>query len=60
MKYDRINNEERRFWILNDEALYRWHKYSRKSMRQFIRENKQEIDEVITQTLKIEPRGNTR
>lgn len=42
-----INDEERRVWILNDEGLYRMQQSSRLSMKKFIRENRQMIDEII-------------
>lgn len=44
---NRITNEDRRQWILNDEGLYNWYRSSRQSLRDFIRENKDEIDRVI-------------
>lgn len=47
MKRNRINDEERRLWVLNDEGLYLWHRKSGKSMRTFIRENRKEIDQFI-------------
>ena len=48
MKGNRINDYERRLWVLNDEGLYRLQQKSRQSMRKFIKENRQTIDEVIT------------
>lgn len=47
----RRNDEERRLWVLNDEGLYNWQQESGKSVRQFIRENRQEIDELINNVL---------
>lgn len=47
----RLNNAERENWIMNDEGLYRWWKSSRKSMRNFIRDNKDELDEAIKRAL---------
>lgn len=41
------NDEERRQWIENDEGLYNWQRSSRQSMKQFIRENRAEIDAAI-------------
>lgn len=41
------NDRERELWVLNDEGLHSWWKSTRMSMRQFIRENRQEIDEAI-------------
>lgn len=43
-----INDTDRRQWINNDEGLYNWYCSSRLSMRKFIRENRAEIDEVIS------------
>lgn len=42
-----MNNEERRLWILNDEGLYNLHRKSKKSMAQFIKDEKKTLDEVI-------------
>ena len=42
-----MNNHERELWVLNDEGLYLAHKASKQSLREFIRENKQMIDDVI-------------
>lgn len=43
-----MNDEERRQWVLNDEGLYLWWKQSRiGSIREFIRQNRKEIDEAI-------------
>lgn len=42
-----MNNTERAQWIDNDEGLYRWWKSSRQSKRQFIQENREEIDQAI-------------
>lgn len=46
-KANRINDEERRVWIENDEGLYYLQRRSGLSMRQFIRKNRAVIDEVI-------------
>ena len=43
----RLNDEERRQWIENDEGLYNWQRRSRLSMREFIRQNRTEIDAAI-------------
>jgi len=47
MRVNRINDEERCLWILNDEGLYNEQRRSRKSMRAFIRENREMIDGCI-------------
>ena len=41
------NDEERSQWIDNDEGLYNWWQDSRRCKRQFIRENREAIDQVI-------------
>jgi hypothetical protein len=47
MKAQRLNDDERQQWILNDEGLYSWQRSSRLSMREFIRQNRAEIDAAI-------------
>lgn len=42
-----MNNDERSQWIDNDEGLYNMWKSSRQSKRDFIRDNKEFIDEAI-------------
>lgn len=42
-----MNNTEREQWIDNDEGLYDWWRGSRLSKREFIKQNRAEIDEVI-------------
>ena len=42
-----MNNTEREQWIDNDEGLYNWWKSSRMSKREFIKENRAQIDEAI-------------
>lgn len=46
-----LNNRERELWVMNDEGLYNWWKSSRLSMRNFIRENRAEIDQAILRAL---------
>ena len=41
------NDEERRQWVENDEGLYLMKQSSRLSMKNFIKENRIFIDEVI-------------
>jgi Leu/Phe-tRNA-protein transferase len=52
----RRNDEERRLWVLNDEGLWHWYQswcnWKRSSVRAFIRENRQEIDESIERYLR--------
>lgn len=40
-------DDERRVWVLNDEGLYNWQQKSGLSMKEFLRQNRREIDEVI-------------
>jgi hypothetical protein len=51
MKTRRINDEERRLWVLNDEGLYLLQRASGKPLKPWIRENRQAIDEVIINVL---------
>jgi hypothetical protein len=54
MSIKRLNDDERRQWINNDEGLYNWQRSSRLSMRAFIRENHAELDEYIHRALGID------
>ncbi len=47
----RLNDRERELWVLNDEGLYNWHRRTRKSMRSFLRENREELDDYIRKQL---------
>ena len=51
MKAYRLNDEERSLWIDNDEGLYIWWKTSGLSKRNFLRENRHEIDSGIRRVL---------
>jgi hypothetical protein len=42
-----LNDKDREQWIMNDEGLYNWFRSSRLSMRNFIRQNREELDECI-------------
>ena len=44
----RLNNEEREMWIMNDESLYNFWKSSKMSIKKFIREYRKEIDQYIS------------
>ena len=44
---EKMNDHEREQWVSNDEGLYNLFRRSRKSIRNFIRENRELIDEVI-------------
>lgn len=43
----KINDEDRRQWVLNDEGLYNLYRASGRSVREFVRQNRPEIDAVI-------------
>jgi len=43
-----MNNTERNQWIDNDEGLYNWWRSSRLSKTKFIKNNREEIDAVIS------------
>ena len=51
----RLNDEERRLWVLNDEGLYNWWRSSRQAIRAFIRANRKELDQVILRALGAGP-----
>ena len=51
VKNGRMNDKERRLWILNDEGMYRWYRHAHKGISTFIRENRIEIDQAIRQAL---------
>ena len=51
MSKQRLNDSERRNWIDNDEGLYNWWRSSRQSKRQFIIDNKADIDACILRVL---------
>ncbi len=46
-----MNNSTRSQWIDNDEGLYNWWRQSKQSKRNFIKENREEIDRVINNVL---------
>lgn len=46
-----LNDSEREMWVNNDEGLYNWFRSSRLSMREFLRQNRAEIDAAITGVL---------
>ena len=59
MKKITLNDNERGQWIDNDEGLYNWWLCSKQSMRDFIRENRQEITRIILKRLNQKPRGQS-
>ena len=48
-----LNDKDREQWIMNDEGLYNWFRSSRLSMRNFIRQNRKELDECIKPVLTV-------
>lgn len=42
-----MNDTDRSQWIDNDEGLYRWWKSSKLSKREFIRQNRKELTDII-------------
>lgn len=46
-----MNNNERENWINNDEGLYLWKRSTRLSMREFIKQNRDELDALIRKAL---------
>lgn len=56
MKGNRLNDEERRLWVLNEESLYNMQRTSRRPMRAFIRENRETIDATIRAALAPKPK----
>ena len=55
---NRITNEERRLWVLNEEGLYKWQTSSKLSLRRFTIQNKHEIDAVINNVLSGKKRAH--
>lgn len=46
-----MNDAERAQWVDNDEGLYVWWRDSRLTKREFIRQNREELDRVIDNVL---------
>jgi len=59
MAKNKLNNDDRRQWIDNDEGLYNWYRSSRLSMTKFIKENKEELDAAINRVLNAPPPEKT-
>ena len=55
----RLNDNERNMWIDNDESLYLWWKRSRLSKRNFIKENRLELDAIILEAINKPPQTPT-
>jgi hypothetical protein len=50
-----ITNSEIELWLDNDEGLYNWFRSSRKSKREFIKENKEELKALIQSVINRKP-----
>jgi len=46
-----MNDTDRTQWIENDEGLYNWKRSTRLSMREFLKQNRQELDRIIGATI---------
>jgi len=46
-----MNDRERELWTENDEGIYLWWKSTGKSKRSFIRDEREELDRIIKDTL---------
>lgn len=55
----RLNDDERRLWVLNDERLYNWYRAERSGLRRFIRANREAIDTAILSVLDRPPAAKT-
>lgn len=55
MRNNKMNDEERRLWVLNDEGLYRIWRLSRKPLKTFIRDNRAELTACIQAYLNRPP-----
>jgi hypothetical protein len=44
---EKMNDPERRMWILNNEGLYNWYISSKLPIFRFIKNNREEIDKII-------------
>ena len=50
-RWQKMNDEERRQWVLNDEGLYNWYISSRMELYNFIQKHRKEIDKAIDNVL---------
>jgi hypothetical protein len=55
MRFNTLNDEDRRQWVQNDEGLYRWWQGSGIGLYRFVRENRDELTTVILAALNREP-----
>ncbi len=59
MSAARLTLEDLRQWVDNDEGLYNWWRSSRMGQRQFIRENRAEIEAAVRSVLDRKPAEKT-
>ena len=52
----KMNDDERRLWVLNDESLYLDMIHSRKGEIRYVRTHRAEIDSVIRAVLERKPK----
>lgn len=55
-----LNDREREMWVQNDEGLYNWWRSTRLPMREFVRQNRVELDEAIQRALATPPERDWR
>lgn len=55
----KITLNEINLWIDNDESLYLWHKRSRLSKREFVKQNKAELVALIDRVVNKPPPEKT-
>ena len=46
------NDKERQMWVMNDEDIYNWYDRENQSITEFIRQNREALDEMIAERLK--------
>jgi hypothetical protein len=46
-----MNNNERELWLLNDEAMYNFWKFTRLTKREFLKKHRDKIDNYIKNKL---------
>jgi hypothetical protein len=54
-KKQTLNDDDRAQWIDNDEGLYHWWISSRLPKREFIKQNRKELTEIIMAVLNRQP-----
>lgn len=54
----KLNDHDRQQWVDNDEGLYRWWRSTGLSRREFIRQNRSEIDKAVRAMVNGERRSH--